>query len=245
MEKKQQNNYEIEINIGEIAALLFRNFKLIILAGVICAALAVAGTKLFITPQYQSVTKMYVLTQQERELLTTSDIQTSSYLAKDYAELVKSRTVAETIISKLNLDITPEAFLNKITVYTKADTRIVTIVVTDDNPKHACELADMVRVVSAEQIKNVMDSRAVNVVDKANIPTYPVSPNVTKNGIMGAIFGVCLAAFIFLVGFFVNDTIQTADDVEKYLNLSTLGTIPMYSTEKKKKGKKVKRVKRR
>jgi len=42
----------------------------------------------------------------------------------------------------------------------------------------------------------------------------------------------------------MNDTIQTAEDVERYLQLSTLGTIPLLQTDKKKK-KRVKKHKRR
>ena len=245
MEKKQQRNHEIEINIGEIFGVLFRRIKIIILFAVLFGALSVGGTKLFITPLYQSVTKMYVLSQQDGDLLTTADMQTSSYLAKDYAQLVKSRTVAEKTIETLSLDMSPEALIGKITVYSEADTRIVTIIVTDPNPEHAKELADTVREVSAAQIKSVMNSQAVNVVDKANLPYAPVSPNVMKNGIMGALLGAFIAVVVVLAWFFVNDTIQTADDVEKYLNLSTLGTIPVSTAEGKSKGNAKKKKKKK
>ena len=235
MGKKQQKNYEIEINVGEIVTLLLKKIKWIILAGVLCASIAVVATKVFITPQYQSVTKMYVLAQQESDTLTTSDIQMSSYVAKDYVDLVKSRTVAENVIEKLHLEMSVEELWGKITVYTQPDTRIVTIVVTDEDPEHACELADTVREVSAEQIKNVMKSQTVTVVDKANVPTYPIGPNVRKNGMIGGAFGVCVTILGILIWYFANDTIRTADDMEKYLSISTLGVIPMSSTEKKKK----------
>lgn len=43
---------------------------------------------------------------------------------------------------------------------------------------------------------------------------------------------------------YMNDTIQTAEDVERYLQLSTLGTIPLLQTDKKKK-KRAKKHKRR
>ena len=49
---------------------------------------------------------------------------------------------------------------------------------------------------------------------------------------------------IILIRFIMNDTIQTAEDVERYLQLSTLGTIPLLQTDKKKK-KRAKKHKRR
>ena len=53
-----------------------------------------------------------------------------------------------------------------------------------------------------------------------------------------------IAVAIILIRFIMNDTIQTAEDVERYLQLSTLGTIPLLQTDKKKK-KRVKKHKRR
>lgn len=44
-----------------------------------------------------------------------------------------------------------------------------------------------------------------------------------------------IAVAIILIRFIMNDTIQTAEDVERYLQLSTLGTIPLLQTDKRRK----------
>lgn len=241
----QQRDDEIEIDLWEIFAVLISKIGIIILAGMICALVSLVGTKLFITPQYQSVTKMYVLSQANSETLTSSDMSLSSYLTKDYAELIKSRTVAENVIAQLGLELKPEELLEKVTVSTQTDTRIVTIIVEDEDPYMACELADMIREASSAQIMSVMNSEAVNVVDVANIPDEPSSPSIMKNTLIGGFLGVFLAVAIILIQYLVNDTIKSAEDVEKYLQLSTLGTIPMNRTEANKKKRKIKAGKRR
>lgn len=241
----QQRDDEIEIDLWEIFAVLISKIGIIILAGMICALVSLVGTKLFITPQYQSVTKMYVLSQANSETLTSSDMSLSSYLTKDYAELIKSRTVAENVIAQLGLELKPEELLEKVTVSTQTDTRIVTIIVEDEDPYMACELADMIREASSAQIMSVMNSEAVNVVDVANIPDGPSSPSIKKNTLIGGFLGVFLAVAIILVQYLVNDTIKSAEDVERYLQLSTLGTIPMSKAEANKKKRKIKAGKRR
>ena len=59
MEQNQMNNDEIEIDLREIFSVLLSHLGIIILSGLVLGLVAIVGTKVFITPQYQSVTKMY------------------------------------------------------------------------------------------------------------------------------------------------------------------------------------------
>ena len=233
-----QNNDEIEIDVLELFHVLLDKIWVIILAGAVAALAVVAATILFITPQYQSTTKMYVLSKQDSNTLTSQDMQTSLSLTKDYAELIKSRTVTEGVITQLNLDMTHEQLLSKMTVDSATDTRILSISVRDADPYVACEIANAIRDVAANHIKNVMDIDAVNVVETANIPENKISPSIKKNGLVGGVAGVAIAIAIILITYLSNDTIKTQEDVERYLGLSTLGTIPMSEVDRNNKNKK-------
>lgn len=245
METNQQRDDEIEIDLVEVFRLLVSKLGIIILSGMIFAFLAIIGTKLFITPKYQSVTKMYVLAQQNSDTVTNSDLQTSTLLTKDYAELITSRTVAESVIANLRLDLKYDQLINKIEVGTTSDTRIITIKVTDEDPYVARDMANAVRDTAAEHIKSVMNIEAVNVVDTANIPDQKCSPSVSKNGLLAGVLGCFLAVVIILIQYLSNDTIKVSEDVEHYLGLSTLGVIPMEKTDGKKKKKAKKSVRRK
>lgn len=245
MEQNQQRDDEMEIDLREIFSLLISKLGIIILSGIILALLAIVGTKLFITPQYQSITKMYVLSKQDNNTVTNSDLQTSTLLTKDYAELIKSRTVTEAVIAKLGLDLTHEQLLGKLEVETTTDTRIVTIKVLDEDPYMARDIANAVRDMAAEHIQNVMNSEAVNVVDEANIPDQKYSPSTMKNGFIAGVLGCFMAVAIILLQHISNDTIKSSEDVEKYLGLSTLGTIPLNKDDVKAKKKRIKNYKRR
>ena len=233
-----QNNDEIEIDVLELFHVLLDKIWVIILAGAVAALAVVAATILFITPQYQSTTKMYVLSKQDSNTLTSQDMQTSLSLTKDYAELIKSRTVTEGVITQLNLDMTHEQLLSKMTVDSATDTRILSISVRDADPYVACEIANAIRDVAANHIKNVMDIDAVYVVESANLPEYKNSPSIKKYGLVCGVAGVAIAIAIILITYLSNDTIKTQEDVERYLGLSTLGTIPMSEADRKNKNKK-------
>ena len=240
-----QNNDEVEIDLLEVFYVLLDKIWAIILSGVLAALVVVAATILFVTPQYESTTKMYVLSKQDSNTLTSQDMQTSLSLTKDYAELIKSRTVTEGVITQLNLDMTHEELLKKMTVDSATDTRILSIAVRDADPYVACEIANAIRDVAANHIKNVMDIDAVNVVETANIPEQKVSPSISKNGVIGGLVGVLIAAAVILISYLSNDTIKTQEDVERYLKLSTLGTIPMSEEDRKNKKKKKQKKQKR
>ena len=232
METNQQNQDEIEIDLLELLRVLWSKIGYVILAALALGLLMVLVSKVFMKPQYESTTKMYVLSKQDSSSTVTSgDLQASSLLTKDYAELIQSRQVVETVIAQLNLDLTYEEFLNKITVTTQNDTRILSITVKDEDPYVA------IRVAASDHIQNVMNTEAVNVVDEANIPDEPVSPSIKKNGLIGAIAGAFIAIVIIIIVYLTNDTIQTSEDVERYLGVSTLGIIPLAEGQKKSKKK--------
>ncbi len=240
--EQQNSSAEIEIDVLELLRVLIDKIWFIILAGMIAGLAFIAATLLFITPQYESTTKMYVLSKQNSDTLTNQDMQTSLSLTKDYAELIKSRTVTEGVITQLGLELTHKQFLRKMSVDSTTDTRILSITVSDEDPYEACEIANAVRDVAANHIKNVMDIDAVNVVETANIPDGKSSPSLKKNGALGGLLGVFLAVVFFLAAYLANDTIKSQEDVERYLGLSTLGTIPLTDTMKS--GKKSKKRKK-
>ena len=231
------NNDEVEIDLGEVFHLLLSKLGVIILSGIVFCLAAVMGTMLLITPKYESTTKIVVLSKQDSSTLTNQDIQTSTSLTKDYAELIKSRTVTEGVIAQLKLDMTHEELLKKLSVDTPTDTRVVS---TDTDPYTAAQIANAVRDIASKHIQQVMDIKAVNVVETANIPDEPSSPSVPKNGVIGGLLGILLAAAVVIIVYLTNDTVKTPEDVEKYLGLSVLGTIP-YSSKMGKKSKKKKK----
>ena len=210
---------EVTIDLMELFSTLWAKKTIIILSAIFMALVAFVGTKMFVTPKYTSVTKLFVMTKNDdtSASATYADLQTGSMLAKDYMELVKSRPVLEKTISKLKLDVEPEELAGMITTETPTDTRIMSISVTDDDPKEAKQIADTLRKAVSVQITEIMSADSVNTVEEGNLPTSPSSPNVKKNMMLGALLGLVISMGLIVLISILDDTVKTPDDVEKYL----------------------------
>ena len=247
METNLQNEEEIEIDMGELLRYLAGKAGYVILTALAFAVLALAVTTFCMTPLYTSTTKMYVLNRQTNEGVTSSDLQSSTYLTKDYMEMIRSRTVIEAVIADLNLNSTYEDVLGQIDVSAASDTRVIAISVTDKDPYEARDIANAVRNAAAAHIQSVMNTEAVTVVDEANIPTKKSSPSTIKNVEVAGGVGLFLALAVCVVLYLMNDKVTTAEDVERYLGLSVLASMPLEEEEvrRKKARKKLEKKKRR
>ena len=195
--------------------------------------------KYFITPQYESTTKIYLIAKNDdSSKITTSDLQLGSQLTNDYMTLVKSRPVLEGVINDLNLDVNLKSFSDLIQVNNPDNTRIIGITARYNTPESAKLIADSVRQTSAVHIKEIMDLEEVNVVEEGNTPQDKISPNVLQNTIIGGILGGIVVTLIILIIYFLDDTIKTPEDVERYLGLSVLGSIPLQEGETRSKKEK-------
>lgn len=220
----------IEIDLQELFGLLLHWLWLIILCGLLTGAAGFLISRFVLTPQYESTTKVYILNKQDGGSLTYSDVQLGTQLTKDYTQLIKSRDVLEQVIQTCALTESYKTFSSRVDVENLTDTRIIAITVTDEDPLMAQFIANEVRKVASEHIKNVMDIQAVNVAEEANLPEAPSSPNVLKWTGIGLLLGIFVCAMILIIRFLLDDTIKTSDDIERYLGLSTLAMIPVMET---------------
>jgi len=243
---KPQNDETVEINLWEIALYLFHWLWLLAVVGLVTAAIAFSYSAFILTPMYSSTTRVYILSKQGNDdnKMTYSDTQLANNITKDFKEMIKSRTVVERVITNLNLSESYNSLSGRITVSNATDTRVVGITVKDADPKRAQMLANAIRDVAAEHIREVMDLEAVNIVDDANLPDSPSEPSKRKYTLIGFLIGVVGCAAVLILRFYLDDSIKTSEDIEKYLGLSTLASIPVFESEddgKKKKKKKSKK----
>ena len=236
----------IEINLGELFAVLLGRAFLIISAGVFFALAGLFFSKFVLDPVYDSTTKIYILNKEENQTVTYSDVQISTQLTQDYAELIKSRYVLEEVIQRLNLaDTDYEDLSHVLRVDTPSDTRIVAITARDEDPLMAMRIANCIREVASEHIANVMDIDAINVAETANVPTQKSGPSVARWTVIAGFLGAVVIAFFVILEYLLDDTIKSNDDVERYLGLSTLALVPLTTEETDKKKTKKKRDKKK
>lgn len=222
----------VQIDIMLLLRRIWSQKLIIVLTTLVFTAGALMYSLFIATPKYNSTTRVYVVNQKkDNQAITTQDVQLGTLLVKDYKEIILSNSVMSDVVAKNELQITPGELAKKISVDAPKDTRIISITVTDKDPQKARDLANAVREVSADKIKEVTKIEDVTTLEQAEAALTPSSPNVFKNSVLAALLGFILAVGGVVLIELMDDRIKRPEDIEETMNLVLLGVIP--STNKK------------
>lgn len=225
----ETRNKELTIDILELIDSFMKHKWIIAVALVFSMMLGAVYTTVFVEETYTANTRMYVLNRSSEAYISSSDYSVSSYMIKDYEVLITGQNVTDEVIKRLNLDISTGKLTSMISVKSVDNTRVLQIGVVDTDPKRAADIANCVREVASEQIKEIVNVEAVNLVYEAKVPLHKSGPSLVKNTALAAIFGVVLCVGVLTVIYALDDSIRTEEDVERYLGLSVLGVVPVSS----------------
>lgn len=186
-------------------------------------------------PQYQSSTTVLVdYRASETEVLTQNDINLSQKLVQTYTEIIKSLTILNPVIEEMDLSLTPNELLKKISVSQVNETEIIKISVTDEDPILARDIANTLAEIFSEEISHIMKVDSTSILDEAVLPTTPLAQNkVTKIAIAG-ILGMMVSVGLVFLFEYLDRSIKTADETEHLLGVPVLGVIPKSKVEGKK-----------
>ena len=231
----------IEIDLKEIFYALWHRILIILLAGILGGVIAGAYTRYMMTPVYTSSSMLLVLTK-ETTLSSLADLQIGSQLTNDYSVMTTSRPVLEEVIDNLGLQMDYEELERMITISNPEDTRILEISVEHPSPQMAMQIVNELSEVASEFIGDNMEVVPPKIIEEGIVPTEKTSPSTMRNTLLGILAGLFISGGIVVLMTVLNDSIKNEDDVEKYLGLSTLASVPdrkdYIGGKKKKSGRK-------
>jgi capsular polysaccharide biosynthesis protein len=233
-------NEEIEIDLMQLWYAVRHRFWLVLLAGFIVADIAFGITKFLITPMYSSSATMLVVTK-ETTLSSLADLQLGSQLTNDYEILITSRPVLERTIEELDLETNYKHLRNTISISNPNDSRMLIITALQPDPALAKKVVDTLSEISSEYIAEKMEVTAPKIIEEGEIPITQSSPSLLRNTAIGGMLGILAAVFLICVAVILNDSIQSEDDIERYLQLPVFAVVPDKSGASKKSTNKKKR----
>ena len=222
---QSEESVDGEVDLVELLYRLIEKWKIIVLACLLGALIAAVCTFYFITPMYTATSKLYVVNAKD-SAINLSDLQIGNYLASDYTEVFSNWHVHEMVLQRLGLDYTYSQLAEMVSVENPKDTRILYVNVVSDDPQEAKDMADTYAQVAREFIAVKMDTEQPNIFEEALLPSRPSSPNKSRNIIMGFMIGLILSCSVIIAQFLMDDRLRSADDIEKYVQLPTLGVMP-------------------
>lgn len=223
---KEQNM--MEIDVLQLLKILWKRKFLIALVAIVTGVVAFAYSSFIVKPEYTSTTRIYVVNrnQGDKSGLTNQDLQAGSYLVKDYREIILSQDVLEKVATDLKLELPPKGLASKIKVTVPADTRIVSISVTDRAPEEASRIANSLREVAAQKIISVTRVSDVTTLEEARPATSPSSPNIRRNTMIGFLAGAVVMIVTVLLIELLDTRVKRPEDVEDVMQIALLGVVP-------------------
>jgi capsular polysaccharide biosynthesis protein len=236
---------EVEIDLMEYIHIIKRRLWVVIALPLLFALISALVTKFYLPEIFEADSTVFVISNRNaskdnpsvatNQSDVMSDLRLSDILANDYRELVQRRVVLEEVIESLGFSnvITPAKLSSLISVDLKRNTRIMQIKVKNEDPQIAATLADRVTQVLAEIISERLELENITIIDEAVVPTRPISPRMNLNVAIAFVLGLMVALGLAFLLEYLDNTLKTADDVEKYLKLPVLASVPLLDSKEK------------
>ena len=226
----QNEEDEMEIDLVELAFLLLDKLHYIILFFLVGAVMFNAYSYFLIHPTYESTSSIYIVSASGGSVVDLTDLNIGSSLKNDYQELIMSYPVLDRVSEKLDLGLNTRQMSKMISVTNPTDTRILKLTATAESPELARDIANTLAEVSVEYLPDTMSTDAPNIAQVARLADRKAGPSYTKYTLLGGVVGALLCCAWIVVSHLMDDTIRTADDMEKYFGAPPLASIP-YTTE--------------
>jgi len=225
-----KQNFEVRISISDIWHIFLNKLWVIILAALVAGGGVYAYSFFTYDPEYTSVSKIYILRQDQDGSQSPSgyaqDFNVALATVNDCKLIVKTSSTLNKVIDELDLELSVDRLSQMITLSSSDDSRIVQISVITNDPELSKEIADTLSVKGVERIKEVMGIEQATVMEYGALPTSPSNSVFDiKVWLVGLVAGILTFA-VYLILYLSNDRIVDPEDVANHLGLSVLGIIP-------------------
>ena len=224
--KPQYSDSDVEIDLLDLLGFYMSRLPLLIAAVVLGALIAGLYTHFFIPDEFTASSRMYMVSASSDTVVNLSDLNLGTSLSNDYVELMKSRPVVEEVIEKLELPYTYSQVVGMVSLSVVNNTRIVRISVTSRDPQEAMDIANQMARTARTQLPKVMTSPPPTIAEYAVLPQSKSAPSMKKNVMIGALLLLVLVIAVLTVQYLLDDTIKSAEDVEKEFGIMPLSVIP-------------------
>jgi capsular polysaccharide biosynthesis protein len=221
------------MEINDYLRILRKRGWIIVVVALIAAASAYGFSKMQ-TPIYSASIKMSVVPARATDWGSNNSLKD---LLRNYAENIRTHTMAAKVIDRAQLDMDTTTFLGKLFVNPDSSTFTLELEARDRDPKVAMDMVDAMGKAFTEdrdqwnQRQDKRDRIEIRMLDSVyNLGYEQYSPKTRVNVMAGALFGALMGVLVILfLEWLELDIIRSASDVERALGVAVLGVVPPLS----------------
>jgi capsular polysaccharide biosynthesis protein len=210
---------------------LRRRMWVIMLVAVVVTASAL-GFSLYQTPTYEASVTILVGQKSTGDTNLGGDVTGLQELTLTVAKAVPTVPVAEGVVERLGLpEGSARGVLNNMSAKPDPGTMFVNVSYENPDPKKAQLIANTTGQVLSEKISEVsLGANAITatVWEPATLPRTPVSPDPMRNSILALLLGILLGVVLAFLLEYVDDSWDSAEEVEEVSGVPTFGVIPSF-----------------
>lgn len=232
MERKEKNTQEYyAIDLLHIVKSLWQRAWVIVLSGLLAAAIGFSVATFMIAPKYSSSIMLYVNNNSvslggTSFSISSSQISAAQSLVKTYVELLNNRTTMEKIIEKADVPYTYRQLSGMITAGPSNDTEVMRVTVVSEDPYEASKIANCIAEVLPVRVSEIIDGASMEVVDSAVPNLGKISPSISRYTAVGLLIGVLLSVVVLVILAMLDDTIHDEEYVLQTYDYPILAKVP-------------------
>lgn len=218
---------EEKLDLFHIFSVLWHRAWLVVLAGILAAAIAF-GWSTYTAPELYSSTATVYVNDPTNYGFSIGNITTARSLVQTYLVLLRNRTTLEMVLKAADREgvYTYTQLNGMISASAIDETEVFSITVTTNNPEEAARLANAIVDILPVRIEEIMDGASMRLVDSA-IPNYNrIGTNITRNTIIGFVLGVLLMSVLLVVLDMLNDVIRDESHILQTYDIPILARVP-------------------
>ncbi|MEG9283797.1 MULTISPECIES: YveK family protein [Aerococcus] len=218
---------EEEISLLDLWQIIKEHIYVIFISSLVGVLLAAGYAFVLATPIYQSSTEILVNQSNTKNQNNTlnQDINASLQLINTYSDVIRNEVVLSPVIEQLNLQENPDQLREKISVESKNNSQVFSIIVKDPNPEQAATIANTTADVFQKAIRKMMNIDNVSIISKAQASQAPVSPRKALALLIGLILGMGVGLVIAFIHELTDNTVKDVDFLTKEIGWNMLGRV--------------------
>ena len=226
------------LDLMQLVRVILRRWFIVVIAGIIAAVIGFVYSSYYITPLYRASSTMLVdLRNSVHDDLSSEQVNVAQKYVATFAYIMKTNTVLEPVINELGLKESVSSLASKINIYTLEDTLLIRVSINHPDPQVAIKIVKAIGQTAPEIINQRITSGYITEIESPAVTVNPVTPNIPKYTVTGAVVGVALAMLVIVAFSIFNNKIKSVEELQDLVDMPLLGVIP---TLQKKNGKGVK-----